>query len=360
MTPSSRLLLLAIGASLIAPASTSAIVGGSPAAPGRWPWMAALVSPYAPDGASGFTCGGTVIAPRRVLTAAHCVLGVAPSQLAVVVGRQRLSESGGKTIPVSGVAVFPGYAAGQRQPLDAAIVTLAEDAGVAPVRLATAADAAAWAPGTPGWVTGWGQIEAKPTPGGTNYYADRLRELQLPLVSDETCEAAYGAGDGLLTYRPKYNLCAGTGAGTAGDCYGDSGGPLAVETPAGWLQIGIVETGDACASPGFYDIYTRVDRISAFAKRSGLTEQPYPLSPVRVRGKLKAGATLRCANGRWANRPTSYGYSWYRIGTRVRLLLDGDARHKLTHADAENGVACSITAGNSGGSYESYAAPLTP
>ena len=359
MTRSSRLLLLALGASLVAPASASAIVGGAPAAPGRWPWMAALVSPYSSDAAQGFTCGGTVIAPRRVLTAAHCVLGVAPSELAVVVGRQRLSQPGGKTIPVAGIAVFPGYVDSQRQPLDAAIVTLAEDAGVAPVRLATAADAAAWAPGTASWVAGWGQLEAKPTAGGTNYYADRLRELQLPLVSDEACEAAYGAGNEAVAYRPQYNLCAGTGTGTTGGCYGDSGGPLAVETPAGWVQVGIVETGDACASPGFYDIYTRADRISAFARRSGLTQQPYPLAAPHVRGKLKAGARVRCASGRWANRPRTYVYTWYRLSSG-RSLAVSDVRHTVTHADAESGLTCSVLAINAGGFYEAYAAPLTP
>jgi secreted trypsin-like serine protease len=321
--------------------------------------MAALVLSPTPDAARGFTCGGTVIAPRRVLTAAHCVLGDAPSELTVLVGRQRLSESGGRTIPVAGIAVFPGYVEAQRQPLDAAIVTLAEDAGVEPVRLATAADAAAQSPGTPAWVAGWGQLEAKPTPGGTNYYADRLRELQLPVVSDEACEAAFGAGNESLTYRPRYKLCAGTGAGTSGGCYGDSGGPLAVETPAGWLQVGIVETGDACAAPGFYDIYTRVDRISAFARRSGLTQQPYPLAAPRVRGKLKAGARVRCASGRWANRPASYTYTWYRLSSG-RPLAFSDVRHKVTHADAESGLTCSVLAINAGGYYEAYAAPLTP
>jgi len=358
MTRSSRLLLLAIGASLVAPASTSAIVGGSPAAPGRYPWMVALVAPGMSDAAAGFACGGTVIAPRRVLTAAHCVSSVAPSELNVLVGRERLSESGGRTIPVTGIALFPGYI-GVRQPLDAAIVTLGEDAGVAPVRLATAADTAALAPGTAAWVTGWGQLEAKPTPGGTNYYADRLRELSLPIVSDEACEASFGAGDGALVYRPRYKLCAGTGTGTTGDCYGDSGGPLAVETPTGWVQVGIVETGDGCASPGFYDIFTRVDRISAFARRSGLTQQPYPLTRPRVRGKLKAGARVRCASGRWANRPTTYVYSWYRYGV-TRPLPDVKASHRLTRADAENGITCTVLAFNSGGYYEAGAAPLTP
>jgi hypothetical protein len=120
-------------------------------------------------------------------------------ELSVVVGRQRLSESGGRTIPVTGIALFSGYI-GVRQP----IVTLGEDAGVAPVRLATAADTAAPAPGTAAWVTGW-------------------------------------------------------------------------------VQVGIVETGDGCASPGFYDIFTRVDRISAFARGSGLTQQPYPLTRPRLR-----------------------------------------------------------------------------
>jgi hypothetical protein len=132
-----------------------------------------------------------------------------------------------------------------------------------------------------------------------------------------------------------------------------------VETPAGWLQVGIVETGDACASPGFYDIFTRVDRISAFARRSGLTQQPYPLSRPRLRGKLKAGTRVRCALGRWANRPTSYIYAWYRFGV-TRPLLDDDASHKVTHADAENGITCKVFAFNAGGYYEANAAPLTP
>ena len=44
------------------------IVGGRPAAPGRWPWMAALLNTYA-----GIFCGGVLVSDQHVLTAANCV-----------------------------------------------------------------------------------------------------------------------------------------------------------------------------------------------------------------------------------------------------------------------------------------------
>ena len=48
------------------------IIGGREADPGDWPWMVALMTdPTA--GVSGHYCGGALIAPEWVLTAAHCV-----------------------------------------------------------------------------------------------------------------------------------------------------------------------------------------------------------------------------------------------------------------------------------------------
>jgi trypsin len=359
MSRSNRLLLLALaGSTLLAPASASAVVGGSPAPPGRWPFMVAIVGTYTTDAFRGETCGGTVIAPRRVLTAAHCVAGSAPAELKVIAGRTRLSQPGGHEVAVTGVAAFPGYVSGT-QFLDAAVLTLAEDAGVPPVRLATAADAATWAPGAPAWTAGWGRLNAAPTANQGSYYADRLRELQQPLVSDDACESIYGGGTGQVPYRPQWNLCAGTLAGGSGTCYGDSGGPLASLTPAGWVQIGIVLGGDGCAEAGYYDIYTRADRVDAFAHRAKLTFQPFPVSPPRIRGKLKEGARVKCVNGAWANRPTGFTVQWHRLNAPA-ALPDDRTSHKVSGADAAYGLECVVTAGNAGGFYEASSAPRRP
>jgi secreted trypsin-like serine protease len=138
------------------------------------------------------------------------------------------------------------------------------------------------------------------------YSADRLRQLSLPVVGDDACERAYGGGGYGFTYRPAWELCAGPGDGTSGTCYGDSGGPLVVESPAGWTQVGIVQGGDGCASKGYFDTFTRVDRIRGYALAPAPAVQPESISPTQIRGRFKAGRVLTCVRGRFAGHPTRY------------------------------------------------------
>jgi secreted trypsin-like serine protease len=163
-----------------------------------------------------------------VLTAAHCVAGSAASSTDVLVGRTRLYETNGRRLPVRSIRVYPGYARSATRTLDAAVLTLARDAGVPPLQLARPGDDAVWAPGTAAWTMGWGAINGRKSPGGAVYYADRLRQLQVPIVGDDACEGVYGIGLGDFPYRPAWLLCAGTADGRTGACYGDSGGPLVV------------------------------------------------------------------------------------------------------------------------------------
>src|SRR4051812_2497641 len=71
--------------------ASAAVFHGSPVPPDQTPWLVTLTT-------RGVVCGGALIAPDRVLTAAHCVQGADPDRLSV-----RLR---GKRLPWRG-AIFP-------------------------------------------------------------------------------------------------------------------------------------------------------------------------------------------------------------------------------------------------------------
>jgi hypothetical protein len=194
-SPGRGFAVVVLGAlALMAAAPAEAIVGGAPAPPGRWPWMVALLDASTRDAGQAQLCGGVVIAPRRVLTAGHCVIGERSRDIEVLVGRTRLTTHRGRRLPVRAISIFPGFVSGRTPSLDAAVLTLGAGVRIAPVALARPGQRAAWAPGTPAWTMGWGQLNARRSPGGEFYFADRLRELQQPVQGDDACERVYGQG----------------------------------------------------------------------------------------------------------------------------------------------------------------------
>ena len=190
----SAVALLAGLAVLVSAAPSGAVVGGSPAPPGRWPWMAAVLERDEAKSAWAQYCGGVVIAPRRVLTAAHCAIGERTPRIDVLVGRTRLTVAGGRRVHVAAISVYPGYVTRREPGLDAAVLTLASDAGVPAVALARPGDDAAWSAGTQAWAMGWGRLNRRRSEGGHEYFADRLRELSVPIQGDDACERAFGIG----------------------------------------------------------------------------------------------------------------------------------------------------------------------
>ena len=341
-------LAILLSAGVLLPATpAAAIVGGGPAPEGRWPWMAGLLEASLEDAGAAQFCGGVVIAPRRILTAGHCAIDESPEEVEVLVGRTRLRGSGGRRIPVKAISVYPGFASGRTKGLDAAVMELAADAAVAPLALARPGQDAAWAPGTEAWTLGWGQLNARTSPGGNRYFADRLRELQEPIQGDDACEGVFGIGWPDLPYRPEWLLCAGQANDRAGSCYGDSGAPLVVAGPDGWLDVGIDIAGDACATPGYYDLNVRVDRISGFALQPHPVAQPDLVAAPRISGRLRPGRHVRCGTGRWRNQPTSFTVRWRRLGTH-RTVGRGRG-HRVDRRDAAAGLACTVTGRNRGG-----------
>ncbi|GGL08491.1 S1 family serine peptidase [Mangrovihabitans endophyticus] len=218
---------------------TARVVGGAPAPAHRFPWMVRL----------SMGCGGTLTAPRVVLTAGHCVAGTGPDTgITVIAGTTDLGSS--RRIVARSVAVVraPGF----RDPLhgdDWALIKLDRKLPLPPLVLTR---------GTSGdhgkfLIMGWGQTgEDQP------YQQTRLRYATVTSVGDATCAKAYRkVGVKLVT---KESLCAGrAGVDT---CQGDSGGPLVRRDAKGrYWQAGIVSWGLGCARPGYPGVYTQ---ISAF------------------------------------------------------------------------------------------------
>ncbi|MCQ4082986.1 serine protease [Streptomyces sp. RB6PN25] len=268
------LTLLAAASPLLTPAIPASadriVVGGQPASIEKHPWVVALASRarFGPN-RSGQFCGGALVAPSVVLTAAHCfgrdVLGLDwhdVPDLRVIAGRYDLRGHAGQEVPLKSVWINPAYDA-MTNTGDVAMIKLARPLAAASViPMAGPADGQAYRSGSPATVYGWGDTS------GHGSYAWTLHSARVTLLDDSRCTRAY-PGSPVGTYVPSAMLCAGTPRGGRDACQGDSGGPLVSH---GRL-VGLVSWGTGCGQAGHPGVYTRVSPIAEQVSKSDKSEK---------------------------------------------------------------------------------------
>ncbi|XP_053964295.1 trypsin-1-like [Anastrepha ludens] len=224
------------------------IVGGMETEVNEYPWMAMLMR------RGDFYCGGSLINDQYVLTAAHCVRGFNKRVVSVRLLSHNRTDGRVNTIDrqLDSIAVHDGYS-GRNLDNDIALLRFTEPLELRePLRPVCLAEFGKTYEDEIAVVTGWGAVKE----GG--FIADRLQEVQVPVMSQETCrKSKYGA-----TRITDNMLCAGFAEGGKDSCQGDSGGPLHVRhnDTKTYQLAGVVSWGEGCARPNAPGVYTRVSQ----------------------------------------------------------------------------------------------------
>jgi secreted trypsin-like serine protease len=216
----------------------SAVVGGTSVPLGKWPDAVAVL------GING-SCSGTLVAPDVVVTAGHCS-EIRPAQ---VIANTVDFTSGGQKIGVASTTAYPDW----QHSYDISVIVLAQPlTGVAPRMLGTSCTYDHFAAQMDVHLVGFGLTAADGTGDNTH-----LNEAMAPVI-DPTCMGPYGC---VKSIAPGGEFVAG-GDGTD-SCFGDSGGPVYLDTPRGVIAIGAVSRGvNGSSTPcGGGGIYVRTDKV---------------------------------------------------------------------------------------------------
>ncbi len=257
--------------------SGTRVLGGTDAAKGEWRFQAYIT------GGKG-VCGGTLIAPTYILTAAHCVTsGNTASPLPAAHFAVRLDSieahkegefhAAGASTGVRRVIVHPHYDPATAQN-DIALLELVKPSSVPPVRLESVGGNLSSGGAADGKVLGWGRVDNNDwrTPPSI------LKEAPVRVIPAASCTVpATFAQFGAIDSR---RVCA---HGDRGEdtCAGDSGGPLLARNASGeYVQIGVTSFGsDVCVKTEAPGVYTRVAAFADFLKAQvGLAATSGPLT----------------------------------------------------------------------------------
>ncbi|MDA2806040.1 S1 family peptidase [Nocardiopsis suaedae] len=258
------------------------IPGSGPASTDTYPWVVAVGFPEeSPDTPSHKGCAGTLVAPKAVVTAGHCLLGSTPEQVTVTAGRTDLRTDDGHTRNAAAFWIEPGYAEAPRQSFlggvfgqrrqeaaDLALILLEEEMPGEPLPLASPSDPPS-GNDTGARLLGW-RVSPQDEPV--------LWQAPTTVAPDRECLRRARESTKVLpptlhgvTYDTHDYLCAGTERPLTVRA-SDSGAPLV----SGGRLVGVVAWAPG-SGPDVPDYFARIaplskeitERIQAFSHRGG-------------------------------------------------------------------------------------------
>ena len=231
------------------------IIGGTTVDAATVPWTVALLHSATANGFDAQFCGGTLINPEWVLTAAHCVPATTPSAVNVAWGISDLNAiTAGDRHALSQIIVHPQYNAAESTS-DVALLRLTTPVpGAATLPLNTSPTFPALSAALDTY--GWGNISTTTTTYPNLLHGVSLQDLGGP-SSTGNC-GLYGG-----QYIGDHMVCSGQAGGGKDACQGDSGGPLVGTVGLTKVLVGVTSWGNGCAVNNYPGLWSRV---SSYAK----------------------------------------------------------------------------------------------
>jgi MYXO-CTERM domain-containing protein len=215
------------------------VIGGTLVPAGKWPDAVAVLGQG--------SCTGTLIAPDVVLTAGHCE---GAQMTEVIANTTDYNGAGGIRSTIKSITAYPNW----ETSYDVSVIVLNTPiTGVTPRAIGTACTfTEGFTDNTMVHLVGFGLTDTAGMGNNT-----KLNETMAP-VTDSDCS---GPGGCVASIKPGGEFIAG--GNNHDSCFGDSGGPVYLDTPRGPVVVGAVSRGlDGSATPcGGGGIYVRTDKI---------------------------------------------------------------------------------------------------